>query len=64
MPRGFRQKGVEMFCEIHGKWKKKVIVNKMNFIYLDVILDFSWLVTYSFFFFKLSFITSDVILSL
>ena len=49
------RKGLKCFVRSIGKWKKKVIVNKMNFIYLDVILDFSWLVPILFFFFKLSF---------
>lgn len=56
------RKGLNV-CEIHvGEMEEKVIVNKMNFIYLDVILDFSWLVPILFF---LSFhSTSDIILSL
>lgn len=36
--------------------KEKAIVNKMNFIYLNVILDFSW----SFFFFFSFHPTSDI----
>ena len=38
------RKGLKCFVKSIGKWKKKAIMNKMNFIYLDVILDFSWLV--------------------
>lgn len=49
------RKRLKCFVRSIGKWKKKATVNKMNFIYLDVILDFSWLVPILFFFFKLSF---------
>lgn len=52
------RKRLKCFVRSIGKGKKKAIVNKMNFIYLDVILDFSWLVPILFF---LSFhSTSDI----
>lgn len=36
------RKGLKRIVGFIRKWKKKAMVNKMNFIYLKFILGFSW----------------------